>query len=415
MIETLEKETTGQSCRLPSKSSEKTATLNPCVALLTGGGDKPYALGLAGALLGQGVTLDFIGSDEVGPQLKATPGANFLNLRGDQNRSVGRLTKMARIGRYYLRLIGYAARTRTKILHILWNNKFEFFDRTFLMLYYRLLGKRLVFTAHNVNAGKRDGNDSWINRFSLHVQYKLTHRIFVHTEQMKAELMNEFGVPAEKVSVIPFGINNTIPDTPLTREEAREALGLSSEAKVMLCFGNIAPYKGLEYAVEALAELRKMDSSYRLIIAGALKGCQDYWDEILKLIASRGLAENVIQDIGYIPDEAVEGFFKAADVLLLPYTHVFQSGVLFLGYSFGLPVIAADVGSLKEEIVEGKTGFVCRPLDSKALAAAVEIYFKSALYRQLGTERSYICEYANDRYSWAKVADITKADYQRLS
>ena len=65
----------------------------------------------------------------------------------------------------------------------------------------------------------------------------------------------------------------------------------------------------------------------------------------------------------FIPDEETEIYFKAADVLVLPYRHIYQSGVLFLGYSFGLPVLAADVGSLKDEIVEGKTGFVFRPED----------------------------------------------------
>ena len=86
--------------------------------------------------------------------------------------------------------------------------------------------------------------------------------------------------------------------------------------------------------------------------------------------------------IEYIPDEETELFFKAADVLILPYTHVFQSGVLFLGYSFGLPAIAADVGNLKEEIIEGETGFVFKPQDSSDLAKTIR-YFNSELFRNL--------------------------------
>ena len=82
--------------------------------------------------------------------------------------------------------------------------------------------------------------------------------------------------------------------------------------------------------------------------------------------------DRVIEKIEYVPDEATELYFKAADVLVLPYVRVFQSGVLFLGYSFGLPVIAADVGSLKEEIVEGKTGFVFKPQDSSDLARTID-------------------------------------------
>ena len=102
------------------------------------------------------------------------------------------MAKMRRVLRYYLRLIRYAATAKPKLFHILWNNKFQFFDRTLLMLYYKLLGKKIVFTAHNVNAGKRDSNDSWLNRLSLKVQYNLSDHIFVHTNGMKNELVSGF-------------------------------------------------------------------------------------------------------------------------------------------------------------------------------------------------------------------------------
>ncbi len=85
----------------------------------------------------------------------------------------------------------------------------------------------------------------------------------------------------------------------------------------------------------------------------------------------------------YVPDEETELYFKAADVFVLPYRHIYQSGVLFLGYSFGLPVIAADVGALKDEIVEGKTGFVFKPEDPIDLAATIERYFASDLFANL--------------------------------
>ncbi len=131
------------------------------VALLTGGGDKPYALGLSSALTKEGVSLDFIGSDDLAvSELLDNPRVNFLNLRGDQARKQGDSPK--RCGSWFITggSICYAATAKPKIFHILWNNKFEVFDRTVLMLYYRLLGKRVVLTAHNVNAGQRDANDS---------------------------------------------------------------------------------------------------------------------------------------------------------------------------------------------------------------------------------------------------------------
>src|SRR4029077_12235325 len=180
------------------------------VSLLTGGGDKPYALGMAGALTSEGIFVDFVGSDDLSvPELLSNRLVNFLNLRGNQGREVSLIAKTRRVLRYYARLIGYAAKARPKLFHILWNNKFQLFDRTLLMLYYRLLGKKIVFTAHNVNAGKRDLDDSWLNRLSLKIQYEWCDQIFVHTHRMKSELVTDFRTPEEKVSVIPFGINNT--------------------------------------------------------------------------------------------------------------------------------------------------------------------------------------------------------------
>jgi glycosyltransferase involved in cell wall biosynthesis len=123
----------------------------------------------------------------------------------------------------------------------------------------------------------------------------------------------------------------------------------------------------------------------------------------------------VIQRIEYVPDEVTEMYFKAADVLVLPYTQVFQSGVLFLGYNFGLPVIASDVASLKDDIVEGQTGFVCQPRDAAVLAETIERYFQSPLYEQLEKKRTDIRQFAAEHHSWATVAVRTREVYDSLT
>jgi D-inositol-3-phosphate glycosyltransferase len=386
------------------------------VALLTGGGDKPYALGMAAALTSVGISMDFIGSDELSvPEVLSNPRVNFLNLRGNQCAEAHPVTKALRVLKYYVRLVRYAAEAKPTLFHILWNNKFHFFDRTLLLLYYRLFGKKIVFTAHNVNAGKRDSNDSWLNRISLKVQYTLSDHIFLHTTEMKSELMADFRIPEDKVSVIPFGINNTVPNTTLSRAEAKQQLGVNGSDKTLLFFGNIAPYKGLEYLIDAFGELLRKDRSYRLLIVGRPKGRETYWKQIQEKIAATGIRDRIVEKIEYVPDETTELYFKAADVLVLPYTRIFQSGVLFLGYGFGLPAIAADIGNLKEEIEEGETGFVFRPRDASDLAAKVERYFKSALFHDLETRLVQIKKYANERYSWNKIAAITASVYSHLA
>jgi glycosyltransferase involved in cell wall biosynthesis len=397
-------------------SGESASFAGRGVSLLTGGFDKPYTTGLAMALSAQGVPLEIIGSDDIdSPEMHSTPGLTFLNLRG--SKAEGPFAQKAiRSLTYYIRLIRYAVTARPKIFHILWNNKFDLFDRTILMLYYRLLGKRIVLTAHNVNAGIRDANDSLLNRITLRAQYRLADHILVHTELMKQELIQGYQVPAQAVTVIPFGINDSVPDTALTRSEAKQLLGILDDEKVILFFGAIRPYKGLEYLVDAFQQLAAEEgSSYRLIIAGKpRKDCEKYWNDIFQKIHAEIPQGRVIQAVRYISDEETELYFKASDVVALPYTHIFQSGVMFLAYNFGLPVIATQTGSFSEEILEGSTGFLCKPRDSYSLRLAIQRYFESDLFRDLALRRKEIRDYASAKHSWQIVGEITRAVYSDL-
>lgn len=388
---------------------------NRAVALLTGGGDRPYVIGLGTALASKGIAFDLIGSDELdSPDLRAMPGVYFLNLRGDQRPEASFVSKAVRVLTYYVRLIRYAATAGPEIFHILWNNKFESFDRTLLMLYYKALGKKIVLTAHNVNTRKRDRKDTRLNRLTLRIQYRLADHIFVHTESMKGELIADFGVEARQVTVIPFGINNAVPITSLTPAEARQRLGIPDRNRAILFFGRIAPRKGLDFLIAAFHKIVDGQAGYHLTIAGRPERCETYWNAIQESIREDVQGGRVLLRANFIPDEETELYFKAADVLVLPYRQIYQSGVMFLGYSFGLPVLAADVVSMKDDIVDGKTGFVFRPEDSDHLARTIEQYFASDLHADLSNRRKEIREYATHRYSWDVVTQMTMSVYAGL-
>ena len=384
-------------------------------ALLTGGKDRPYAFGLAQALSAQNVDLDVVGSDEVdSPEMHVTPRLKFFNLHGSM-RPTGLGKKIARVLACYLRLALYAATASPKVLHILWNNNFESFDRTLLTLYYRLLGKKIAITAHNINAGQRDSADSTLNRITLRIQYQLVHHIFVHTHKMKRQLCEDFGVREDAVTTLRHPINNAFPDTDLTPAQAKQRLGIRASEKTMLFFGRLRPYKGLEYLLSAFEQLSAVDPGYRLIIAGeSKKGSETYFADVQSQISTHANREQIIARIEFIPDQDAELYLKAADVMVLPYKDIFQSGVLFLAYSFGLPVVASDVGSFREEIVEGKTGFVCKPCDSFDLAKALQSYFESDLFLGLGSYRQEIKEYAYAEHSWDAVARLTREAYEQI-
>ena len=344
--------------------------------------------------------------------VRDSPLVKFLNLRGDLSEDAPVRKKFVRVLTYYARLVRYTAGAQTKLFHILWNNRFEVFDRTLLMLFYRIFGKRIVLTAHNVNTRKRDRTDTWFNRLTLRIQYRLCSHILVHTKAMKEEIMSDFRLPSDRVTVIPFGLNETTPTTALSREDARARLGLKQE-KTMLFFGQIAPYKGLEYLIRALALLAAEGEDFRLLIAGRIKpGCEMYWKTIEAEIAAAGLTSQIAQHVRFIPDSEVEVFFKATDVVVIPYAQIFQSGVPFLSYSFGVPVIAAKVGSLSEDIVEGETGLLCQSQDPADLARSILRFFASEPYQQLEQRRAKIRSFAAERNSWTKVGAILKTVYE---
>src|SRR5262249_42791941 len=385
------------------------------VSLLTGGSDKPYVIGLTGELISKGAILDLIGSDELDcKEIRNQPGLRFLNLRGDLRENAALLTKAYRVARYYFRLFAYAATAKPKVFHILWNNKFEILDRTILMLYYKALGKRIVLTAHNINARQRDSDDSLLNRLTLRIQYRLADHIFVHTDKAKCELVENFGTREARVTAIPFGINNSVPVTALTSKEAKRRLGIGPEDRTILFYGRITPYKGLEYLAAAFRQVLTRGDNYRLVIAGRPDRCDKYWNGIRGDLREEAQRGKVVLRAEFISDDETEVYFKAADVLVLPYRHIYQSGVLFLSLSFGLPVLAADVGSLKDDIVEGKTGFVFHAEDPSALARALDRYFASDLFADLESRRSEIRACAAKRHSWDAVGQSTMSEYGNI-
>jgi D-inositol-3-phosphate glycosyltransferase len=397
----------------------KTASAIPAavaIALMTGGVDRPYALGLAMAVAARNVHVDVIGNDAVDSiEMHTTPNLRFFNLWPARSAKATSFAKVSRTLSHYKSLVCYAAVARPHIFHILWNSKIQVFDRTLLMLYYKMMRKRIALTAHNVNQAKRDSRDTWLNRATLRIQYHLADHVFVHTQKMKNELMENFGVEGGSITVIRHPINNAFPETELTTSEAKSRLGLWGADKTILCFGRIKPYKGIEYLLSAFRALAAKDDRYRLIIAGEVqKGNERYMDSLVQAIALEIDNGQVILRTEFIPDEDMEVYLKAADVLVLPYKDIFQSGVLFLGYSFGLPVIVTDVGSFREEVVEGETGYICRPGDPEDLARAIETYFTSDLYRNLEMKREEIKNYADIHHSWDAVADLTRKAYEGM-
>ena len=233
---------------------------------------------------------------------------------------------------------------------------------------------------------------------------------------MKAELCQDFAVADTAVTVIRYPVNNAFPDTEITPSASKRQLGLSEDESAILFLGRIVPYKGIESLLEAFRLLlADKEAKYRLILAGEpKKGAEEYRDEVQRVVKANFDPGQVIFRMQFIPDDEMEVYLKGADVLVLPYKQIFQSGVLFLAYTFGLPVVATDVGSFREDIIEGTTGFLCEPGDPAKLAKAVEAYFKSDLFKNLKASRAELKDYAKTNHSWDAAAKLTWKVYAKM-
>jgi glycosyltransferase involved in cell wall biosynthesis len=386
------------------------------VSLLTGGDDPNYAIPLATSLADQGIEVEFIGNDDMQgfPSLKRE-NIKYLNLRGSQDPQASAYSKTARVLRYYQNLISYTLRTESRLFHILWLNKFDLLDRTIMNLFYKSNRKKLVFTAHNVNMLKRDGNDTWTNKTTLRVMYSILDHIFVHTDLSKDELVAEYRVVPSKVSVIPFGLNTYVPDTYLSKAEARARLGLGESEKVLLFFGQIAPYKGLDMLLEAMKILFSQQQKYCLMIAGRVKsGSEPYWQTLRPYLENDEVRSRILVNDKFIPDNDVPMFFRAADALILPYRAIYQSGPLSLAYRFGVPVLATRVGSFDRDVIPGITGLLSQPDSPRDLARVIEQYFGSELYLDGDQVRKRIRDIGSERYSWDRISQAIAQVYATL-
>jgi D-inositol-3-phosphate glycosyltransferase len=386
------------------------------VALLTGGGEKHYQLGLLSGLLSVGLEVELVGNDTMAQhELVRAAHVDFYNLRGSQDPERPMAEKVIRIVRYYLKLVKYAATTKCKIFHIQWDNKFYVLDRTVLSLYYKILGKKIVVTVHNVNAGVRDRSDTILNRLSLKFLYWIADHLIVHTEKMKLQMIECYRISELKISVIPHGINTIVPRYGLSQANSRDSLLIEPTRKTLLFFGRISRDKGLDLLVDSLGFLKGRNPSFYLIIVGGVDRGSSYLAEITTQLAKRNLETDVLLRPQFVPDEEIEKYFVAADCLVLPYRLTFQSGVLFLSYSFGLPVVATNVGSFAEYIVEGETGFLAERADSRSISVAIQRYFNSELYRGMPDRRGTIRVWASKQFSWTEIGRKTREIYEMLS
>ncbi|MES2850086.1 MAG: glycosyltransferase [Bacteroidota bacterium] len=180
----------------------------------------------------------------------------------------------------------------------------------------------------------------------------------------------------------------------ISKEEARRHLGINNDEKILLFFGFIRKYKGLDILFDAMKELK--GKSYKLLVAGEFYEDRKQYDEQIELL---GIKDQLILRTDFIPDSEVKYYLCAADVVVQPYRNATQSGVTPLAYHFEVPMIVTNVGGLPSLVPEGKVGLIAEP-NAKAIAEKIVEYFEKGNDSFL----PYLVE-EKKKYSWKKMTE----------
>jgi len=152
---------------------------------------------------------------------------------------------------------------------------------------------------------------------------------------------------------------------PKEKETVRSKFGIKEGQKVLLFFGFIRKYKGLDLLLKALKETH---DNTAVLIAGE---CYGEFSEYQKIIDDNGLSSRVISHIRYIPDSEVSEFFSASDICVLPYRTATQSGIASIARFYQVPMVVTPVGELPNEVVPSETGVVCTSSDPADIAKGI--------------------------------------------
>jgi glycosyltransferase involved in cell wall biosynthesis len=242
-------------------------------------------------------------------------------------------------------------------------------------------------------------------------QLRSVHRIFgamdavvAHSEHSAARLRNEVGLDPAKVRVIPHGAFDYL--TRLPEEKPLPAELEGAVGPVVLSFGLLRPYKGVEHLIEAFAQVARSNADAELWIVGNPR--MDV--EPLRRQASE--AGGRVRFVTRFVDEAeIPAIFRRADLVALPYLDAEHSGVLYTGLAFGKPLVLSAVGGFPE-VAESGAARLVPPGDTKALAATLdELLGDEAARTELATAATAA---AKGPYSWDETARLTMDLYREL-
>jgi glycosyltransferase involved in cell wall biosynthesis len=334
--------------------------------------------------------------------------ANFplIPIMPSKEKNVSLYKKTIKYYNYLLSIYKLIRQQKYDVIH------FQFFRRRrieslyFAML--KLMKIKLAYTVHDVTPLNKSKLD---HLFNLLV-YKTADILFVHSNSNKRALTQQIKLDEEKIKVVPHGdFDFYIPEQIPTKSEARKFFGLSQEHNILLFFGAIREYKGLDVLLNSLPLASLKIRKLTLIIAGSPDPIELELE--YKNIISRLPKEiKVIYHASFIPDADVAKYFIASDAVVLPYRRISHSGILHIAYSFGRPVIATNVGDFEEIIEEGKSGYVLFSNAQENLSEKIIQAFSDRM--KLEEMGKYARHLSETKYTLKNQAELLKSIYEKM-
>jgi beta-1,4-mannosyltransferase len=297
-----------------------------------------------------------------------------------------------------------AQRGRVDYLHLHWpsflyrkarplNSVFGFGRFVLLLALARLCGLRLLWTAHNLYPHERT-RPAFLDELGRALLIRMCHKVFAHGDSAAAIVAREFPAVRGKLVIIPHGnwINHYACNT--DRASARARLGIPDEDLVFLSFGSCREYKNLEHLVRSFQ--RKVAGDASLWIVGRFQTAE-YAKRVKRQIDERPQGIRLVD--AFIPDEQVQHYFVACDVVVLAYAEVLTSGSAMLALGFGRPIVAPRLGHL-EDVIDDPSGVLYDPAEPDGLANAMMAASKRKF------EESAIVKHAR-RFDWRDAAART--------
>lgn len=266
----------------------------------------------------------------------------------------------------------------------------------------------IVATIHATEAGRNSGIHDETQRYINDTEWMLTYEaneVIVNSNYMKCELQRNFGLPFEKINVIPNGVNLTM-YSGIERDYGFRRNYASDNEKIILYAGRLVYEKGVQYLIGAMPKILQNYHDAKLVIAG--KG--GMIDELKAEVDHLGLG-NKVYFTGYMDHKSLCKLYKCADIAVFPSTYEPFGIVALEGMLAGNPIVVSDIGGLNEIVEHGVNGMKSYAGNSNSIADSIlTLLFDHKLCNEISKNAK---AKVKELYNWTKIAQDTHFAYQK--